>query len=143
LIGGPFTQQQIGERLQKELDSDVRWGVQYWPIFERSTGQFVGCCGLSPRRPEERVLEVGFHLLPKHWGKGLAGEAAQTVIRFAFEQIGAKALFAGHHPANAASRRLLQRLGFTYTHSEIYPPTGLEHPSYMLQASDFAMVSGA
>jgi hypothetical protein len=43
-----------------------------------------------------------------------------------------RALFAGHNPANQASRELLARLGFRYTHDELYPPTGLMHPSYRL-----------
>ena len=60
-IGGPFTPNQIGDRLERELEADVRWSVQYWPIFERSTGAFVGCCGLRPYRPEDGVLELGFH----------------------------------------------------------------------------------
>jgi hypothetical protein len=34
-------------------------------------------------------------------------------------------------PGNVASRRLLERLGFVYTHEEFYAPTGLEHPSYL------------
>jgi len=41
-------------------------------------------------------------------------------------------LFAGHHPENHASRRILSKLGFRLTHEEFYPPTGLLHPSYLL-----------
>jgi RimJ/RimL family protein N-acetyltransferase len=55
------------------------------------------------------------------------------VISYAFETIGAKALFAGHHPENAASRRVLAKLGFRHTHDELYAPTGLLHPSYLLE----------
>jgi ribosomal-protein-alanine N-acetyltransferase len=54
------------------------------------------------------------------------------VIAFAFETLGLKALFAGHHPENAASERLLRKLGFRFTHQEIYPPTGLLEPAYLL-----------
>jgi RimJ/RimL family protein N-acetyltransferase len=46
--------------------------------------------------------------------------------------LGAASLFAGHHPDNAASKHALERLGFRYTHHELYPPTGLEHPGYEL-----------
>jgi RimJ/RimL family protein N-acetyltransferase len=41
-------------------------------------------------------------------------------------------IFAGHHPKNVASHRLIEQLGFQYTHHEYYPPTGLQHPSYIL-----------
>jgi RimJ/RimL family protein N-acetyltransferase len=60
------------------------------------------------------------------------------VIEYAFNILGVKALFAGHSPANEASRRLLEKLGFRYTHDEYYPPTGLNHPSYLLASEEFA-----
>ena len=79
-----------------------------------------------------RIFELGFHVCADHWGKGIATEAARAVIAFAFDELQASALFAGHHPENVASRRTLERLGFRHTHDELYPPTGLQHPSYLL-----------
>jgi RimJ/RimL family protein N-acetyltransferase len=134
LIGGPFSREQVRERLEREGASLEGYGVQYWPIFLREGGEHVGCCGLRPYRMEQRVYEIGFHIGSAHWGHGYASEAARAVIAYAFATLGAAALFAGHHPANDASRRLLQKLGFRYTHHEFYPPTGLEHPSYLLTA---------
>ena len=75
--------------------------------------------------------ELGFHVRSPLWRRGYATEAARAVIAFAFGDFGANALFAGHHPENATSRRLLERLGFRHTHDELYPPTGLPHPSYL------------
>jgi RimJ/RimL family protein N-acetyltransferase len=100
-------------------------GFQYWPIFLRG-GEHVGCCGLKPR--DERIHELGFYVRPACWGRGLAVDAAQAVIAHAFDVLGAAALFAGHHPENHGSRRTLEKLGFRYTHHELYPPTGLQHP---------------
>lgn len=54
------------------------------------------------------------------------------MIAHAFGPLAAARLFAGHHPDNAASRHLLDRLGLRYTHGEPYPPTGLRHPFYVL-----------
>ena len=132
LIGGPFSPEQVKERLDNEIASMSAHGVQYWPIFLLSGGEHVGCAGLRPYRPDDRIYELGFHLRRGHWGKGLAEEAGRGVIAFAFETLGASALFAGHHPANDASRRVLEKLGFRLTHQERYPPTGLMHPSYLL-----------
>lgn len=94
----------------------------------------LGCCGLRPYRLEDGIYELGFHLRPEHWGQGYATEAARAVIDHAFDTLHARALFAGHHPGNVASRRLLEKLGFRYTHDEFYAPTGLEHPSYLLES---------
>jgi len=42
----------------------------------------------------------------------------------------ANGLFAGHNPNNTNSRKVLEKLGFTYVGDEFYEPTGLYHPSY-------------
>ena len=135
LIGGPFTAEQIEQRLTAEIAAMNAYNVQYWPIFLLENDQFAGCAGLRPYRPDQRIYELGFHLRPEYWGRGLAQEAGRAVIAFAFEKLGAGALFAGHHPANSASRRVLIKLGFEFTHDEFYPPTGLEHPSYLLSGA--------
>ena len=138
LIGGPLTPAQVGERLTREITTMRTDAVQYWPIFLRATGEHVGCCGLRPYRPEDGILEVGAHLRKAFWGRGYASEATRAVMAYAFETLGVAALFAGHNPANAASRRVLEALGFRYTHDEYYPPTGLHHPSYLLTRAEFA-----
>jgi [ribosomal protein S5]-alanine N-acetyltransferase len=130
-LGGPFSPEQIRARLTREIEIQRDHRIQYWPVFLLTNGEFAGCCGLRPYK--EQVPELGFHFLPSHWGKGIASEAGRAVISYAFDPFGAKALFAGHHPDNAASARVLEKLGFRYTHHEIYPPTGEMHPSYLLE----------
>lgn len=131
-IGGPFTAEEIGARLSREIENMISLNIQYWPVFLLQNNNFAGCAGLRPYGEDKHVLELGFHLRPKYWGQGIAEEAARAVIAFAFETLGVKSLFAGHHPENAASERLLKKLGFRFTHQEIYPPTGLLNPSYLL-----------
>lgn len=138
LIGGPFSREQVLERLYREIATMQSHGIQYWPLFLLSTGEHVGCCGLRPYKSEEGICEIGIHLRRAFWGHGYALEATRTVIKYAFKILGVKGLFAGHNPANEASRRLLEKLGFRYTHDEYYPPTGLNHPSYLLASEEFA-----
>jgi [ribosomal protein S5]-alanine N-acetyltransferase len=134
-IGGPFSPKTIQAKLRTEIELFFLRSVQYWPIFLLETREHVGCAGLRPYRLEDRIFELGVHLNRTFWGRGLAEEAARAVITFAFSQLGAKALFAGHHPANSASQHLILKLGFRRTHEEFYPPTGLNHPSYILEPS--------
>ena len=58
-------------------------------------------------------------------------------MRYAFDRLVATELSAGHHPANVASRSVLEKLGFRYTHDQLYPPTGLQHPTYRLTREEF------
>ena len=123
---------EVEARLAEECERQAHHGVSYWPMFDRETGSFVGCCGLRPYRDDPTVREMGFQLRRSAWGKGYATEAARHVIAFAFDVLGLTALFAGHNPQNVASRHLLEKLGFAFTHEEFYEPTGLQHPSYLL-----------
>ncbi len=138
LIGGPFSIERIRQRLAQEIANQATYALQYWPIFLLTNDEHVGCCGLRPYPSESRVCELGFHLRKIYWGQGFAVEAARIVIEYAFTTLETDSLFAGHHPANEASRRVLIKLGFRYTHDELYPPTGLWHPSYRLTVNQNA-----
>jgi [ribosomal protein S5]-alanine N-acetyltransferase len=138
-FGGPFSDEQVRQKLQREIDRMNAHEFQYWPMHLRSDHDHVGCCGLRPYKPShgnDAVHELGFHLRPKYWGQGLASEAAKAVIHIAFETIGAKVLSAGHHPANLNSKKVLEKLGFQYTHDEFFPELGMNIPYYHLRASD-------
>ena len=133
LIGGPFYEEQVRQRLTKEIASLQTSGVQYWPIFLLADSDFAGCCGLRAYRSEEKIFELGFHFRPTYWGQGLAVESARAVINLARESVRAEGLFAGHHPENLASRKVLEKLGFRFTHEELYPATGKMHLCYLLE----------
>ena len=131
-VGGPFSPEQVAQRLDREISSELQYKVQYWPIFLLATNGHVGCAGLRVHKSEEKIYAMGFYLRPAFWGQGFSTEAGRAVITYAFDTLGASALFAGHHPANVASKGLLKKLGFRWTHQEIYPPTGLLNPAYRL-----------
>lgn len=132
LIGGPFSEQKIRERLQQEILFQRASNVQYWPIFELTSDKHIGCCGLRPYLPREKTLELGFHLRPEFWGAGFAREAAEAVIQYAKTNLEVDDLFAGHNPNNENSRLLLKKLGFRFMGDVFYAPTKLMHPSYLL-----------
>ena len=132
-----LTAKEVQERLMQEIAGQNDNGVQYWPIFLRSSREHVGCCGLRPYRAPGNIYEIGFHICARHWGNGYATEAALRVIDYAFRELAVDGLFAGHNPENTVSRHLLQKLGFRYTHDEFYAPTGLQHPSYMMESEDY------
>lgn len=86
------------------------------------------------RESKDPLYSVGYYLRPPYWGQGFATEAGRAVVTHAFGTLGARNLFAGHHPENAASGKVLEKLGFHFTHKELYPPTRLLHHSYLLVA---------
>jgi RimJ/RimL family protein N-acetyltransferase len=140
---GKMTEEQIQQRLKKEIDNYKNFKIQYWPIYMIETSQNIGCCGLRPYDSENNVLEMGIHLKDKYWGRGFAREACSAVMEYAFNILGVSALFAGHNPKNMASVQLLKKLGFTYTHDEFYPPTGLYQPSYLIAKQEYLKSTSA
>ena len=133
LMGGPFAPEAVEARLKREIARFMEHGVQYWPIFLLDDGRHAGCAGLQPYCEEAGVYELGYHLRRDAWGGGLAKEAAQAVIDYAFGPLGIESLFAGHHPLNGASRKVLLSLGFVLAGEKLYPPSGMVEPAYRLK----------
>jgi len=134
---GKLSHDELQERLAKEIMSQKKHSVQYWPIFLLESNVHVGCCGLKPYDLSQQIYEIGFHIRSNQWRRGYGREAAVAIIEYAFNTLKANALFAGHNPKNDISRHLLEQLDFCYTHDEYYPPTGLNHLSYLLKANEY------
>jgi [ribosomal protein S5]-alanine N-acetyltransferase len=139
LMGGPLVPDAARVRLAQEIAHMRDLGVQYWPFFLLDGGEFAGCAGLRPREhqaledgPKPLAYQMGYHLLPRFWGQGIATEAARAVIDHSFGPLGVEELFAAHHPLNRRSANVLAKLGFAAVGEELYPPTGLMHPTYRL-----------
>lgn len=133
---GPLTDSEIRDKLNLEIFNVTKFGVQLWPFFRLSDGQFIGICGLSPYQLFEGIFELSIQVLPEFWHKGYGYNATNAMIDYTFNTLNIKSIFAGHHPQNTNSANLLKKLGFRFTHMEYYPPTGVNHHSYLLNADD-------
>ncbi len=131
-----FTKQQIKERIKRERQNFVSTSLQYFPLYIKETGEFIGACGARPSGECEGAFEMGFYLLPKFVGKGYGKEAATAFIQYALKQNNVRELFAGHNPDNKTSAELLKKLGFVKLREELFQPTGLIHPFYQLKQKD-------
>ena len=83
-----------------------------WGIVFRETGDVVGTCTLFNVELEHRRAEIGFALRRAVWGKGLARDAVEALIRFAFMTMELHRLEADTDPRNQRSLKLLERQGF-------------------------------
>ena len=64
--------------------------------------------------PDDAV-EIGYYLKRTAWGNGYATEAAQRILRFAFESSPLEEVVAVTDPENRRSRRMLEKIGFLST----------------------------
>ena len=94
--------------------ADVDAGkAMYWAVALTPDGEATGSCDLSEIDRHHGRAEVGFLFNPAYWGNGYAREAMEAVISRAFEDMDLQRLWARFHTGNNASRRLLERLGFS------------------------------
>ncbi|MFE1464419.1 GNAT family N-acetyltransferase [Streptomyces nigra] len=81
-------------------------------IDRASDGAFVGWCGLSGWNPDYRSASLGYVLGDAMWGHGYATEAAHALLRWAFEALDLNRVQAEADTRNAASARVLEKMGF-------------------------------
>ncbi len=129
-MGGPYDDGGVRSRLALEISQQQSIGLQYWPIFLLETNEFVGCAGLRPFHDQNDVAEIGVHIARKFWSARLGEEAAKALIEHAFHTLKLGALVAGHGPGNLASKALIERMNFHYTHEEPWGKAIIMHPFY-------------
>ena len=83
-----------------------------WAMIFRESQEFAGAIGFNSIA---KCAEIAYHLIPRYWGKGLMSEACRSAIRWATATIDVTAIEAFIEPANVASIRLINSLGFTAT----------------------------
>ena len=81
-----------------------------WAITLRDDDTAIGFVAVGEKR-QGNVTELGYLLAREYWGGGIAREAVSAVIGQVFGE-GQRRVFADVDPDNAASRALLERLGF-------------------------------
>ena len=103
-----------------------RHGYGWWAAELQETGAFIGFVGLVHIPFEAHftpAVEVGWRLASAYWGKGYATEGAQASLKAAFTQLGLEQVVSITVPANARSRRVMERIGMTRD-----PADDFDHP---------------
>lgn len=115
----PFKQPEQARRLIDLYTLRFRDGLGIrWAIREKADKRMIGSCGFNSWSDKTRQGVIGYDLCRDSWGQGLATEAVATIIDYAFS--GGLPCGALHRiqadtlPGNAASEKLLGRLGFTF-----------------------------
>jgi RimJ/RimL family protein N-acetyltransferase len=88
-------------------------GYGPWAAIDKATGLWVGRIGLNLLHwwPDADKWEVGFELLPRYWGRGLATEGARETVAVAFDEAGLERVISVTHPDHHASRRVMEKCG--------------------------------
>ncbi len=79
-------------------------------LFLKSSGEFVGWCGLD-NRVSTGANPVLFYVIEEpHRGMGYATQAAKAMLRYGFQELGLPVIDAGVAVDNPASIRVLEKI---------------------------------
>ena len=88
----------------------------HWAMVLPEHGKVIG--GINLTRDLKRnylgARTLGYAMNPAYWGNGYMTEAARTILAFGFYDLDCGIISVYHYPDNERSKRVIERLGFTY-----------------------------
>lgn len=106
----------------REILKGVLSAPHTYAVVLRETGKPVGSIGLMIGtasnlniNPDEG--EIGYWIGVPYWGQGLIPEAVRELVRYGFEDLGLSTIWCGYFEGNEKSRRVQEKCGFIYHHT--------------------------
>ena len=85
-----------------------------WALEHKEDKKMIGTCGFTRIDEENRVAEIGYVLNPDYWGEGLATEAVEAVLKFAFDTMNMHRVEAKFMFGNDASLAVMKKVGMKF-----------------------------
>ena len=136
--GKPAGRDVAQKALTSVIDHWRRHGFGRWAAEDKATRQFVGFGGL---RSLFGMPEVVYHLATAYWGKGLATELGRASLRYGFEEHRFEKIVAIAKPENAASIRVMEKLGMHFEMKTSY--YDIDVVQYMLAREEYQPITEA
>lgn len=108
-----------------EIIKQVLSAPNVFAVEHKELGEAIGSVGIITPTIEyyssidpKVECEVGYWIGYPFWGQGLIPEALNEVLRYAFEELHYAVVWAGYYDGNDNSKRVLEKCGFSYSHTE-------------------------
>jgi ribosomal-protein-alanine N-acetyltransferase len=118
-LSTPWPKEVNHKWVQKHWNHWEQYKFGWWALDYRKTKVLLGWCGLGII-DETGEVEVLYLLKKSYWGMGLATEAAQFSIDYAFRELDLDSVIGLTHPDNIASQKVLQNAGLTFNEEAQY-----------------------
>ena len=94
-----------------------------YAVVLKKSGALVGCAGFNAGDAasmplSDGELELGYWIGRPFWGCGYATEASRALVERGFNELGLRGIHAAYFDGNERSRRVLDKLGFSFTRTE-------------------------
>ncbi|WP_228014661.1 GNAT family N-acetyltransferase [Fortiea sp. LEGE XX443] len=131
-LGGVRSDQETRLFIFNNLHHWQRYGFGLWVFRDKISNEFVGRAGLRQTDVEGHdEVELAYALMAKFWGKGLATEMSEKILKIGFDLLGLQDIVCFTLTTNLASKRVIEKLGFKYEYDIIY--ADLPHLFYRLK----------
>lgn len=112
--GGIVSEAEIERRIKENVLGDYKkHGYGRMAVELKGGEKFIGFCGLK-FIPEDNEVDLGYRLMKKYWGQGLATEAAKACMDYGFEALKLNRITATVLPENKGSINVLEKLNFKF-----------------------------
>jgi RimJ/RimL family protein N-acetyltransferase len=128
-LGRGQTRAETAAFLERTLGDYAQHGYGIGALVEGESGELAGWAGLSIPTFLPEILpsvEVGWRLGSAWRGRGYATEAGQAWVAWGFEVLGLERIVSIFEPANAASGRVMEKLGFALEQVTVHPGYDVE-----------------
>ncbi len=95
---------------EENFDTDKSFA---FAITDKVSGELYGCISISNNQTSKNG-EIGYWIGEEYWGRGIATEAVQSIIKFAFDIKGYHRVYARHYASNPASGKVMIKAGMEY-----------------------------
>lgn len=115
-VGGPLPRNQVKDFLENRIIGHyAQYGFSLYAVVHAKDNRVIGCAGFMLQSiAEEEFFELGYRLDPSFWGKGLAFEAAETLIEYGFNTLHFDQIISIIDPRNNRSLKVASRAGMRY-----------------------------
>jgi ribosomal-protein-alanine N-acetyltransferase len=110
--------ERAAEMVEAMVAGARRNGRGLWLVYERDSTDAAGFAGFLPRADAGQGTLI-YGLLPRSWRRGYATESARAVCDYGFGTLGLEKIVASVDVPNAASIRVLERLGMQFVKREV------------------------
>ena len=105
------TIEQVRQLMKKITLSDYeKYGYGRLALMDKYDGHFMGFAGLK-FLPDLQEVDLGYRLIHQDWGRGLATEAAQALVRYGFQTLGLNRIIAMAMRDSTRSIRVMKKSG--------------------------------
>ncbi|MEQ1942982.1 GNAT family N-acetyltransferase [Mesorhizobium sp. VNQ89] len=119
-----------------------------WTAAEiAAAGECIGFIGLHPVEipgiASDGTFEIGWRLVPEHWGKGYASEGANALLAFGFTELGLAEIISFAVWSNTRSTSVMERIGMQrdpsgdFDHPKVIDPALKRHVLYRIRREEW------